>query len=284
MDGLLRATGQFKRINLVQLSNAGLTTLLALLLTLSGRLNLINALVILGIGTSVASFLVGRRLLPAPLDLRPPDRTIWKPEQMNLLRFSRWIAISNVTLALSRQLDVILINRWHNSAAAGLYFLALNLATKIELINLSQHTVLVPMAAKLEGRATMTRYLRQRLQRNGLIALCLLPIWLLVEPLVLYLYGLDFMAAVPLFRGLFLVVLFDFLTLPVTLLFLPLNRPNLLTLADLVQTVLFVVGAFWLIPLQGPIGAIIARAVAKVGGFLVALGFLKVIASKLKQV
>ncbi len=270
-DGLLRATRHFRRLNLVVLTNAGLTVVLAIALRITQQLTLVTALAVLGITTSLASFVVGRLLLPPPIDLRPPGKSGWRGELKRMLAFSRWIMLSNVLLALTRQLDVILVNRWHTAASAGTYFLALNLAAKLEFLNHSQHTVLVPEAANLRGTGAMLAYARQRLQRSLLIALAFLPLLWLIDPFVRLLYGEQFAAAIPLFRWLLLIVLFDFVTLPLTLLFLPLNRPGFLAAADLFQASIFLVCAFWFIPTLGPMGAILAKGIAKLCGSIAAL-------------
>jgi O-antigen/teichoic acid export membrane protein len=278
MTALLQATKQFQRINLVVLTNAGLTAVAALLLAAAGQLNLFTALLILGIGTAVVAFMVGYRLLPPPLDGRLPGRSFWGEEWPRFLRFGRWLGLSMILIVFTRQLDIILVNRWYAPAAVGAYVLALNLAAKLELLNHSQHIVLLPAAAPIKELAAARHFVGHSLRRNGLIALLTLPILWLIEPFIRIFYGAEFMTAVPLFRLLYFIVLFDFLVLPVTLLFLPSGQPKWLALADGVQLAVFLALAAWLIPAFGPLGAIAAKAGGRLLGFAVVVLALPMVA------
>lgn len=128
VNGVLQATEQFGQLSIVLIVNSGLTALLAAALAITGRLTLITALVVLGIGTSIASFAVGRRLLPAEWPLKLPNRDVLLGEGRHLARFGRWLWIASMFEMLTAQLDVLLMNRWTVPATVGTYALALNLA------------------------------------------------------------------------------------------------------------------------------------------------------------
>jgi O-antigen/teichoic acid export membrane protein len=64
VSAMLQATGAYGRLSLVLIVNSALTATLAVALTLLGWLNLVTALAVLGIGTSLVSFALGLRLLP----------------------------------------------------------------------------------------------------------------------------------------------------------------------------------------------------------------------------
>ena len=70
VSALLQATMAWRRMSSLTLVNTGLTALLAIGLALAGRLDLLAALVVLGIGTSLVTFTVGRGMLPAGWSLR----------------------------------------------------------------------------------------------------------------------------------------------------------------------------------------------------------------------
>src|SRR5690606_17184342 len=86
INSILQGNNQFRAITLISLTNAGLTTLFAILLARTGRLNLISALVILGLGTSLVSLALGLRLLPPG----------WTP------RFPGWPALRRDGTVLAR--------------------------------------------------------------------------------------------------------------------------------------------------------------------------------------
>lgn len=271
VTGMLQASRRFKQITQVVLVNAGLTAVLAILLSLVGRLTLVTALVLLGIGTSLVSFVVAWRCLPRPFDLGLPTKAAWQVQGSQLFRFTGWVGLSNILIVLTSQLDVILLNRWGTATGAsalGLYFLALNLTTKTNILNHSLYTVLLPTVSSLKNRADYLDYVRLGLKRGLGIALFLLPLLGVAGPFIRFFYGAEFAPAVPLFQWLLLLVIFDVFTLPITWLAFPINKPYLLATADALRLIILLAGAAWLIPLYGPLGMIAAKAGAKLVGFL----------------
>ena len=119
VSAMLQATGAFGRLTAVSLTNAGLTAVLAIALALAGRLTLFTALVVLGIGTSLAAFGVGYRLLPPGWRLDLPARPLLRAEGGPLLRYGGWLWVANSCAILAAQLDLLLLQRWRGAAIAG---------------------------------------------------------------------------------------------------------------------------------------------------------------------
>jgi PST family polysaccharide transporter len=275
LSAILRGSHYFGRITIISLTNTALTAVLALILQLNGRLTLTSALLILGIVPSLVSFAVAYRLLPATLDLRPPTKADWQTELRPLWRFSRWLGLSNILVILTTQMDLILLQRWVVEASLGHYFLALNLVTKLDIVNQSLYTVLVPSAAKLSTAAEFQPYLRRSLKRGLLITALLAPLLIAIRPLIELFYGVEFGPAAALFRWLFGLFVFDVLTLPVILLIFPLQQPKLLAVADASRALIFLGTAVLLMPSYGALGVIIAKGAAKLLSFLLLLLLLR---------
>lgn len=271
---LLQAARRFRRITVVTLTNAALTALLAGILAWTGRLTIVTTLLVLGIGTSLASFVVGWRLLPVGLSLHLPLRENLVDEGRRLVRFSRWLWIANLLAMLAAQVDILLVNRWSAPAAVGAYALALNLAGKVDVVNQSLFTVLLPTASTLDGDS-VREYVWSELRRSGLICLALLPLFVLIRPFVLIFYGPAYAPAIDLFRLLLGVVIFDVFTTPILLLAFPLDHPKALATADALRVVILVATATLLIPSYGPAGAAFAKFGAKLGGALVLILLLR---------
>src|SRR6266849_378646 len=72
VSAMLQATGAFGRMSSLTLFNTGLTALLAIGLAIVARLDLLTALIVLGIGTSLATFWLGAAMLPRRWRLRLP--------------------------------------------------------------------------------------------------------------------------------------------------------------------------------------------------------------------
>jgi len=266
VSGILQATKHFGRLSIVGLTNAVLTAVLAIILIVIGRLNLVSALVVLGIGTSLVSFVVGVRLLPEVRFLDLPDWPTLRAESGALVTLGRWLGISNVFAMVTAQLDVILLGRWSAPSVVGTYALALNLASKVDVVNGSLYTVLLSTASALEGAGAVSRYVRRGLIRSALISLALLALIPLIRPIVELVYGPAYLPAVPLFQLLLGVVIFDSFTLPIVLLTYHYNRPRLLAGADGLRAASLTATATVLIPRIGPVGAVAAKLVAKLTG------------------
>lgn len=272
----LQGTQRFGRLSLALLFNSALTALLAVLLAWAGMLTLVTALLVLGIATSLATLALGYGLLPAGWGLERTafDRQRLHAEGRELLSFGRWLWIGSIFAVLTAQLDVLLLNRYAAAAVVGSYALALNLASKADVVNQSLRVVLLPAAAALGTVGNLRAYVVRGLRRSGLISLALLLLIPLAGPLITTLYGPEYFAAAPLFRALLLVVIFDVMTAPLLLLAFPLNRPKLIAAADALRAVTLALIAVALIPSMGAWGAVLAKLVAKVAGAALIVGAL----------
>jgi O-antigen/teichoic acid export membrane protein len=247
---------------------------LAVALHLLGRLTIITALVILGSSTSLAAFAVGVRLLPEGITLAFPSVRAFRVEARQLLRFGRWLWGSNVLAMLAAQLDLFLVSHWSAPTAVGAYALALNLASKVNVVNHSLFTVLLPSAAALRGRRALRHYLRRSLVRSGLIGIALLPLFPLSGPVITLFYGATYTPAAQLFRLLLGVVVFDLVVTPLLLLPYHYDRPEILAAADALRVIALALVGVWLIPIVGPAGAVAARLGAGVAGAALTLALL----------
>jgi O-antigen/teichoic acid export membrane protein len=261
---LLQAKGRFGQMSTLTLFNTGLTALLAVLLALTGQLHLLSALVVLGIGTSMASFVLGYRVLG--MRLRLPRLRDVRGEARELFRIGRWLWLASVLAMLAGNLDVLIVNLFVLPETVGAYALAVNLASKANVVNHSLYTVLLPGVAQLGDPAGVRAYLRRALVRSGAIALGLAVCVPLAEPFVLLVYGSQFAAAVRLLQLLLGVVIFDVLATPVVLLPLAFGRPRQMAAADSVRALTLTGMCFALVPAFGAVGAVAARLAARVAG------------------
>ena len=266
MSAMLQATGAFGRMSSLTLFNTGLTALLAVGLGWLTRLDLLAALVVLGIGTSLATFLLGRWMLPWGWSLNRLRPAELRSEARHLLRTGRWLWLASAFAMLTANAEVLLLNRWAALPLVGAYALALNLASKADLVNTSLYTVLLPGVATLGERGKVGSYLRRGVVRGGMIGLGLILLIPLSEPLIVWFYGVDFVTAVPFFRLLLGVMVFDVLLTPFLLLPLAYRQPKVLAAADALRAITLVLVALALIPIYGAVGAIVARLAARVAG------------------
>lgn len=283
INSILQSTNRFRQITTISLTNAGLTTLLALLLALAGRLNLVSALAILGIGTSLVSLLLGVRLLPPGWDLRFPGWERLRQDGAVLTRFSYWLGVANLLGVLTAYLDILLVNQLTPPAEVGVYALALNLVAKVDVVNQSLYTVLLPAVSALEQSRLYRDYIKRVLSRGALLGLGLLLLLPLARPFILQFYGLEYAPAVCFFQLLLGIVIFDLFTTPLLMLSFPLNQPRLLAAADGLRAVTLGLVGLALIPRYGPMGAIAAKFASRLVGAAVTFVFLRRAAPGLTQ-
>jgi O-antigen/teichoic acid export membrane protein len=280
LSAVLQATGGFGRMSSLTLINTGLTAALALLLAAIGQLNLLSALIVLGIGTSLVTFGAAARMLPPGWQVGVPSLTDIRAEGKRLLEVGRWLWIASLFAMLTLNAEVLLLNQWTALALVGSYALALNLATKADVVNQSLYTVLLPGVANLDvqARPTSTRrdYLRRGLLRSGGICLVLLILIPLAQPLIVLIYGPAYAPSVIFFQLLLGVMMFDVLLTPFLLLPLAYRQARVLAAAEGTRAATLVAVAVALIPVYGPFGAVAARFASRLAGAVLVLAALYV--------
>jgi O-antigen/teichoic acid export membrane protein len=274
LSAMLQATGAFARMSSLTLVNTALTAVLAVLLAAAHRLDLVSALVILGIGTSLVTFGVGAAMLPAGWRLVLPKVGQLVHEARRLAHTGRWLWLASFFAMLTANAEVLLLNLFAALPLVGAYALALNLATKADVVNHSLYTVLLPGVANLREPDRVRSYVWRGLIRGGAITLGLLLLIPLAEPVIILIYGAEFAQAVVFFRLLLGVMIVDVLLTPFLLLPLAYRRPRLLAAADALRATTLVLVGIGLIPTYGAFGAIAARLAARLAGAVLVLGAL----------
>jgi O-antigen/teichoic acid export membrane protein len=268
LSAALQATGRFGRMSSLTVINTALTAALAAILAATGRLDLLTALVVLGIGTSLVTFAAAACMLPDGWHLTLPPISNVAQEAKHLFHTGRWLWLASLFAMLTVNAEVLLLNRWMAFSLVGVYALALNLASKTDVVNQSLYTVLLPGMSNLEIRRRPSGYLRRGLIRSGAICLGLLLLIPLAEPLIVLLYGADFAPAAEFFRLLIGVAVLDVLLTPFLLLPLAYRQPRVLAAADAARAITLVLVAIALIPSIGAYGAVAARLAARIAGAL----------------
>ena len=119
VSAMLQATGGFGRMSLLTLANTGLTAALAVALALAERLTLTTALVVLGIGTSLATFALGVTLLPTGWSLRLPAVSDLRREAARLFETGRWLWLAAIFAMLAANLEILLLSHLSSLAVSA---------------------------------------------------------------------------------------------------------------------------------------------------------------------
>ncbi len=263
---LLQATGRFGSIAVLLVTNTGLTLVLAAILIVVGRLDLVTALLVLGILPSLITFVIGRKLLGGRWKLVPPSREELKGEADGLFRIGGWLWVAGLLTALAVRLDLLLVNKMSGPEVVGAYGLAFSLAASVGAVGGSLYTVLLPAASALRDSAEYGDYLRRGFVRSAVLSLMLVPLVALARPVIVLVYGPEYASAAPLFQFLIPVAALELLVMPLMLLVVPLDVPQWLVAAGGLRVAVVAVLGWLLVPSLGPSGAIVARAASVTAG------------------
>ena len=258
----------FSHLGLASIANAAITLSGILALFLIGQLN-VWTLVGWNVALPLLSTIPAWLLLPRdwlPWPIRSSRIAHHESLVTEIWRFAKWMALANLGTIVAVQGDVLLLGRLATPAEVGVYSVALALALRLDSLNQSLLLVLLPRASKLKGSVEIRGYTRRVLRGSLLLACGLGLVALASQPLILLLYGEQYVASAWLFLALTGVVLFDLVTSSLFLVALPLERPRVLAAADWLRVIVLGMVGWALIPRLGGFGAVLARGAARVVG------------------
>lgn len=239
-------------------------------LVLAQQLSIANVILI-GVLNPIVGFVVGLRLLSFDVPLRETLSSAARRTWPELIAFGKWLWLSTLLNLFATRLDLVLLGRWVSVEAVGLYALAFNLATKLDIVNRSRLTVLLPHVSTLHQIDHLKQYSVRSLRRSLPLACALLLILPCLQLVITIVYGAIYLEAVPALSILVLVVALDLVTAPLTLLAYPLNQPWVITASDALRVAMLIGFCVVLIPPLGLIGAALARLISNVIGTAFAL-------------
>ena len=187
----------------------------------------------------------------------------------DVLRYSGWLFAFNLLFMLYDRLDVLMLGSLKPAAEVGIYAVAFTLVRPIEMVPETLNVVFLPKVAKFTRKAQVHRYYRDTLKVSGLVGLICVLLIIFAKPIIVTIYGTDFIPSVSLFQ--ILIGAFILLTIlnPFILVGHSLNKPQLFTLIAGINLVLHFVGNLIFIPPYGAIGAAYVTLVARVLGGII---------------
>ena len=197
--------------------------------------------------TGLAGLLVGRATPGTPV--RPPqDRPYHE-----IAGFAKWTMLSGVLFSVHSRADVLLLSRFGSATEVGHYMIASNLMVFLDLITSSILVASLPKAAQARSPSEMGAFRRKTLLASIAIAVALLPIYLLADPLITTLlpgYG----PAVAPFRVLFWSSIIVLVIYPLYLPFYAQNQPAKVSIASAALALSSVIIGLLIIPTRGTDG------------------------------
>lgn len=185
-----------------------------------------------------------------------------KDEYKNLLKFSSWIGVNSIISSVSGRLDIQMLAVMAGAMATGLYSIPSKLAGFIVVLAGSFSSVLAPRMAGFANTAKEKLYIVKS-------TMALLPvtagiiIWIIfAKPFILLLFGIKYLASVPVFQALAAAQIPFLFTVPsVTAIIYSMKKTVYIGAYSFFQIVSIFVLNFIFIPKYGPIGPTITFAI-----------------------
>jgi len=188
-----------------------------------------------------------------------------------LFRFSKWILISSFALMFFRRLDVLMLTYFKDEQAVGFYSAGFTLAWSLEILIRSFMIVLLPKVSKLTTKTQLIQYTKKSLRFTIPIFFCLSPVFFIAKPLILTLYGTEYVSSINVFRLLVIGRLTTIISSPIGLIAFSINKPQIISYSSILLLFMNFIGNYILIPLYGATGAAIVTLLSRMisSGFVI---------------
>ena len=177
-------------------------------------------------------------------------RLIFPRHQLKtILSFSKWIALSRVFGVMVSRIDVLLLNLLSGAYATGLFAAASRISLFFALLVSSIGSVTAPRFSSFSNKTEIRSYFYKVLYLVGGISLLMLSSTILAGPLVLFVFGNEFLPAVPVFRAITIAMIPFLLSVAITNpLVYSFNQPHFLARITIIQVISIVILDVLLIP------------------------------------
>lgn len=271
---VLVGLGLFGRLGIAGVLNAVLTVGGIVGLLAAGRLDL-NTLIAWNVLVPIVSSLPAWFLMPREwLPWRFPGGNLLSLRGLlqrgglgwRMVDFGKWMGLATLGAIVAAHADVLLLGRLSTPETVGIYSVALALAMRLDTLNQSLILVMLPRANRLRGQADIRGYSRRVLGGSLALAAMLGTVVFVAQPLIELLYGESYRASAGLFMLLLSVVLFDLVTSSLFLVAMPLEKPQVLGVAEWLRVATITVAGALMIPALGGWGAAVSRLLSRIGG------------------
>jgi len=203
--------------------------------------------------------------------------------QREIFSFNKWISLYQIIALVGGRLDILLVGGLANANALGLYGAASKIAFLLITVANSYLTVLLPEFSSCVSFDDLKRRQRNAGMGVAFIALCILLLGILADPLVRVIFGEEFTEAASVFRIMCAGVIFTVLGYPFNATLFAMNKSAVFPVISAVSMTTFVIANIYLIPQLGVNGAAIAYSTSSGVAFLVSLAFYRSIVGKVRE-
>jgi O-antigen/teichoic acid export membrane protein len=192
-----------------------------------------------------------------PIEIK---KEIWQ----EIARIARFGAIAGIAVAVSDNIDVLMVNASLTDYETGLYAAASRVALMLTVFGGSFGIVFNTRVAKYKNPTDMKKYISKALLFSVLTVLFIPVGTLLAKPLLLLTAGSDFMGALSTMNYLIISGLVMTAAIPFDAVFYAVDFPAYFAIAGVIQTLVLIIGNSVLIPIFGIEGAGMAKLIMRV--------------------
>lgn len=278
LQAIMQAREWFIKYVWINILNSALKLIGVVALVTYGALTELNALMVIAL-MPFATFFLNGFLVPKKFLKTPSSFSEKKELFLELFHFSKWITLSTLCTMLMMRLDVLLLQSLTSAELVGIYASASQLAMVFSLVSGSLITVLSPYVMGLQDLNALRRYKIMVCKLLPIIVLGYIAAYFISPILIDLLFGDKYLMAIPVLQILLLGFSLSLLINPLSIIFLRLDKPQILTALNFLQLALLIPACFFLIPQYGAIGA----AWSSVGIRIFALLFIFLILSQILE-
>lgn len=262
---VLEARRSFRILGMLGIVQAVIRTFLILVLFTTNNINPVT-LILLEALVPLLVFFYSLRFIPSVFyRLRAP----FLEHLPAMFHFAKWIAVAAVASTIFLRLDVLMLSYFRPPAQVGLYAVALALVGRLDVVKSAILTTSFPEATRRTSNADLRHFVQQSWRLTGLASLFLLPLLVIGNTLIVWLYGSAYADAVAAFIPLLLAFLCGLNAEPISYVLYALNKPQWIARMDLVLLLLNFLLNLALIPAAGIAGAAYGLLVTRLAGALV---------------
>lgn len=253
---LLKAEKKFFLSSFIQTFESGNKLLLLAIAALIGFVSIPWAIIVAVFAAVVTTIVCLKNEFPR-------IRWFWSKAQLKeIFEFTKWIALMRAFSVAVARVDILILGKMAGSYEAGIFAAGSRLAILFTLVVSSLSSVVAPRFSTHTSKAQLVNYIKKTSVLISVIAVGMLFSALLAHPIILLVFGQEYLEAVPVFVALtFAMIPFLLSIITVNPLIYAFNQPAFVAWVTVVQVVALVILDIYLIPHFAALGPTISLGI-----------------------
>lgn len=185
------------------------------------------------------------------------DATIQSNFFKDVLRYSKWLTIMSISTLIFLKLDIFMLTRMVTLTDVGKYSFAYNIYQSLLMVLFAVNTVILPKISRISKNKEFVSSAKKIFRASFVITLFVVPIFFIIKPIVILLYGTTYLDALPILYIMMIGLLVSMCLNPIVNILLIIKQERYMALINLSILFLNVIGNLIFIPLYGLMGAVI---------------------------